>query len=219
MSLRESHNIKCQECQNEFGIDEWNSINVIELPELREQTIKGDIFKFTCPSCNKEQIIIYDCLYFDKEQKFMVQLLPEYPNKEYLFSNEEAKFITNFGKNLYRLASDYTSFIEKVRVLTLGLNDKAVEICKSVAYTTYTLKNKNKVPQNAFYVKSDDKVMAFQLMFSDGKPEFISIPIEFYTKVAKKLEESPLAKESFSFKKIDLKWALTDEVSEFLTKL
>jgi len=216
MSLRESHNIKCQECKNEFCIDEWNSINVIELPELREQTIKGEIFKFTCPNCNKEQVIIYDCLYFDKEQKFMVQLLPEYPNKEYLFSNEEAKFITTFGKNIYRLASDYASFIEKVRVLSVGLNDKALEICKSLAYSTYLLNHKDETPQNAFYVKNDDKVIAFQLMFENGKKEFISVPTEFYKKVVTKLEGSNLAKETFSFKKIDIKWALTDEVSEFL---
>lgn len=219
MSLRESHNIKCEECQNEFAIDEWNSINVIELPELREQTMKGDIFKFVCPHCEKEQIIIYDCLYFDKEGKFMVQLLPEYPNKEYLFSNEEAKFITTFGNNLYRLASDYTSFIEKVRVLTNGLNDKAVEMCKSVAYTTYLVNHKGKVPQNAFYVKNDDKVIAFQLMFEKEKPEFISISMQFYKNILEKLNETSLAKESFSFKKIDIRWALTDEVSDFLKTL
>jgi len=219
MSLRESHNIKCEECQKEFAIDEWNSINVVELPELCEQTIKGEIFRFVCPHCNKEQIIIYDCLYFDKDKKFMVQLLPEYPNKEYLFSSEEAKFITTFGKNLYRLASDYTSFIEKVNVLTDELNDKAVEMCKSVAYSTYLLNHKGKTPQNAFYVKHDDKVIAFQLMFEKSKPEFVSIPIDFYEKIVDKLKTSELSKETFSFKKIDIKWALTDEVSEFLKKL
>jgi len=75
------------------------------------------------------------------------------------------------------------------------------------------------VPQNAFYVKNDDKIMAFQLMFENGKPEFVSVPFEFYNKIVEKLAESPLSKESFSFKKIDIKWALTDEVSDFLKKL
>ncbi|MBQ7668985.1 MAG: CpXC domain-containing protein [Clostridia bacterium] len=218
MSLSESHKIKCTECGNGFEINEWNSINVEDLPELREKTISGEIFKFTCPKCKKEQIIIYDCLYFDRANKFMVQLLPEYPNKEYLFSAEEAKVITTFGNNIYRLATDYASFLEKVRVLSLGLNDKAVEICKSLAYSTYTINN-NEIPENAFFVKCDEKVMAFQMMLKDKKPKFMSIPMEFYNKVKLNLVNSPLSKESFSIRKIDLKWALTEDVSKFLKEL
>ena len=69
MSLSEKHNVKCIKCGNNFEINEWNSINVEEMPEIREKVMNGDIFKFTCNHCNETHNIIYNCLYYDKTNK------------------------------------------------------------------------------------------------------------------------------------------------------
>ena len=87
MSLSEKHNVKCIKCGNVFEIKEWNSINVEEIPEIREKVMNGDIFKFTCEHCNETHNIIYNCLYYDKTGKFMIQLLPGFEANEYIFSH------------------------------------------------------------------------------------------------------------------------------------
>lgn len=219
MSLSEKHNVKCIKCGNSFEINEWNSINVDDLPELREKVINGDIFKFKCEHCGEKHAIIYNCLYYDKAGKFMVQLLPGFKADEYIFSQEEESFIKTFGDNIYRLTTDYTPFLEKVRVLTEGFNDKAIEICKTVAFTTYTLEHPDIVPENAFYVRLENDNLVFQLMINDEKVEFVKLPIAFYKKVENKLNFHKLNKERLSMQKIDINWALNEKVASFLNDL
>lgn len=216
MSLKEKHLVKCMNCGKNFEINEWNSINVEEIPELREQVLKGDIFKFTCEHCKETHNIIYNCLYYDKTNKFMIQLMPGFKADEYIFSQEEEQFIKTFGNNIYRLTSDYISFLEKVRILTEGLNDKALEICKTVAFSSYTLEHPDTLPENAFYVRLEDNNIIFQLMINSDKAEFVKLPIEFYKKVENKLNFHELAKERISMQKIDINWAFSERVANFL---
>ena len=119
-------------------------------------------------------------------------------------------------KNIYRLTTDYVSFLEKVRVLTEGFNDKAIEICKTVAFTTYTIEHPDEVPENAFYVRMENDNLVFQLMINDQKAEFVKLPISFYTKVENKLNFHKLNKERLSMQKIDINWALNESVASFL---
>lgn len=219
MSLCEKHIVKCIKCGNNFEIKEWNSINIEDIPELREQVIKGDIFKFRCEHCNEVHNIIYNCLYFDKINKFMVQLLPGFEANEYIFSPEEEEFIKTFGDNIYRLTSDYMPFLEKVRVLTEGLDDKAIEICKTVVFSSYTLEHPDVFPENAFYVRIDGDNIVFQLMVNSEKAEFIKIPVAFYKKVKEKLNYNQLAKERLSMQKIDINWAFNEKVASFLNEI
>ena len=219
MSLSEKHTVKCISCGNNFEITEWNSINIEDLPELRGKVINGDIFKFTCEHCNTTHNIIYNCLYYDKVGNFMVQLLPGFKADEYIFSEEEEAFIKTFGDNIYRLTTDYTPFLEKVRVLTEGFNDKAIEICKTVAFTTYTLEHPDETPENAFYVRMENDNLVFQLMINDEKMDFVKLPISFYKKVEEKLSFNKLNKERLSMQKIDINWALNENVANFLNDL
>ena len=55
MSLSEKHNVKCIKCGNNFEIKEWNSINVEEMPDIREKVLNGDIFKFKCENCGDDE--------------------------------------------------------------------------------------------------------------------------------------------------------------------
>jgi len=216
MSLSENHTVKCIKCGNNFEIKEWNSINIEEIPELRPNVINGDIFKFRCDHCNEMHTIIYNCLYYDKIGKFMIQLLPGFKADEYIFSQEEESYIKTFGDNIYRLTTDYVSFLEKVRVLTEGFSDKAIEICKTVAFSAYTLEHPDVVPENAFYVRLENDNLVFQLMINEQKAEFVKLPISFYRKVEDKLKFNSLAKERLSMQKIDINWALTEQVVNFL---
>lgn len=219
MSLSEKHIVKCSKCGNNFEINEWNSINVEEMPEFRGKVMNGDIFKFKCEHCGEIHAILYNCLYYDKASKFMIQLLPGFKADEYIFSQEEEVFIKTFGDNIYRLTTDYISFLEKVRVLTEGFNDKAIEICKTVVFTTYALEHPDIVPENAFYVRLENDNLVFQLMINDEKAEFAKLPISFYKKVESKLNFHKLNKERLSMQKIDINWALNENVVNFLNEI
>ena len=219
MSLSEKHTVKCIKCGNNFEIKEWNSINIDELPDLRSQVMNGDIFKFKCENCGETHAIIYNCLYYDKTGKFMIQLLPGFEANEYIFSQEEESYIKTFGDNIYRLTTDYISFLEKLRVLTEGFNDKAIEICKTVAFTSYTLEHPDETPENAFYVRMENDKLVFQLMINEEKAEFVKLPISFYQKVESKLNFHKLNKERLSMQKIDINWALNEKVASFLNEI
>jgi len=149
----------------------------------------------------------------------MIQLLPGFEANEYIFSQEEEGVIKTFGDNIYRLTTDYISFLEKVRVLSEGFNDKAIEICKTVAFTTYTLEHPDESPENAFYVRMENDNLVFQLMINEEKAEFVKLPVAFYKKVEEKLRFNLLSKERFSMQKIDINWAFSDKVASFLSDL
>ena len=116
-------------------------------------------------------------------------------------------------------STDYISFLEKVRVLNEGFNDKAIEICKTVAFTTYTLDHPDENPENAFYVRMENDNLIFQLMINEEKAEFVKLPVAFYKKVEEKLRFNLLSKERFSMQKIDINWAFSDKVASFLSDI
>lgn len=112
--------VKCPSCGQQHKVKVYPSINVSETPELKESVCNGEIFTAECPHCGHRQILKYDMLYHDPQEKLLVCL-----SSSVFYSD---------GMEGYscRLVQDTGSLIEKVKIFDAGLDDLIVELCKYI---------------------------------------------------------------------------------------
>lgn len=128
MSTQSARMFTCPKCQKEYEVTTWDSINVQEDPDLLETLYHNEIFKFECPHCHAVYQIVYPCLYHNPEQKFVVWLVDEKINED-LKQNPKVPFAVK-GKYEYRFCRNIMEFVEKIRILEDGLNDRVIEMAK-----------------------------------------------------------------------------------------
>ena len=66
----------CSKCGKEHIVKIYKSINVAQDPELKAKVLDGSLFLWECPDCGTSNLVAYDCLYHDPEEKIMVWMLP-----------------------------------------------------------------------------------------------------------------------------------------------
>lgn len=69
-------NVCCPQCAEDSRFLQYKKIDINKNPELREKIFKRDIFRFKCPECGEEILVLYSCIYFDEEN---CQLLKHCP--------------------------------------------------------------------------------------------------------------------------------------------
>ncbi|MEG0177088.1 CpXC domain-containing protein [Anaerorhabdus sp.] len=128
MSKSSTRIFTCPKCGKEYEIQIWESINVEQDPDLKEKLFHNEVFKVECPHCHDVYQVLYPCLYHNPETKVMVWLVDEKIEKE-LIENTKLKFDYISGYK-YRFCKKIMEFVEKIRILEDGLDDRIVEMAK-----------------------------------------------------------------------------------------
>ncbi|MEG0657705.1 CpXC domain-containing protein [Anaerorhabdus sp.] len=128
MSKSSTRMFTCPKCGKDYEIEIWESINVELDPDLREKLFHNEIFKVECPHCHDVYQVVHPCLYHDPENKIMVYLIDDKIEKE-LEANPKIPFDVIPGYT-YRYCKKIMEFVEKVRILEEGLDDRIVEMAK-----------------------------------------------------------------------------------------
>ena len=199
MEKREKVKFTCPHCKNEREREVLSHINADEQPEMRQKVRDLSCFEWRCPICGKVSLIVDPCLYHDMSGQFMVWLSLD----EKL---PEADGFDPLSGYTLRWVDSPNSFREKIAILELGLDDRAVEIMKLLLMMQ--LQRTMEVVEVLFH-SFDEQTGAFQfvLVLSDGAEQYVSMGAETYTKVEQDVSER-LFTPARRFVRIDMDWAV-----------
>lgn len=201
MSLKTSALSACSKCAHKHKITMYKSINVSTDPELKEKVASGELFLWECPECGTINLVAYDCLYHDPDQKFMVWMLPEGEpegrEKEAIFNQARA-----MGDYKLRIVSNAGELMEKVIIFEAGLSDRVMEIVKYVAA--------KEMPgvENLHFYRMQDDTMVFSGV-KDGKMDGFGVGINVYEDCSGIISRTPSLGEENGFAAIDAAWVDT----------
>lgn len=84
MTYIDSQEIKCLKCGHTFSAMIHKTINVSELPDLKDEFLSGKLNQAVCPKCNQTYFITSNVLYHDMRNGIMIHVLlsEEYPNNK-----------------------------------------------------------------------------------------------------------------------------------------
>ena len=128
--------IACQKCREHNQVEIYESINSHQT-HLRDKLNSGELWKWRCTHCTHENATIYPLLYHDMRKwcliyyldrsitddpKIIAQMVP---------APDQLTALRRFNSTYrFRLCRSLDDFIEKVRILNAGLDDRAVEYLK-----------------------------------------------------------------------------------------
>lgn len=198
--------LECPNC-NTTGEKEMHSrICISEHPDAKPQILSGAFFEWTCPGCKRRFFIEDIFLYNDDENKFMVYLISGYTKRRQEVPTL-LKTLDNYdtkGSTL-RVSSSFVDFVEKIRILQVGLDDRVVETMKAVYAQIYSQNHDENVYNMLFEKQNDDDSLNFSVFFKD-EDFAVDIPLEAYKQAAK--DFSPLFgdHDEDAFVMIDQSW-------------
>lgn len=175
---------QCAKCRHTWEQNIYESVNVTQEPELKQLVVTGDVFRVKCPSCGHITPRPHFCVYHDMEKQLMIALT----NPGQLDSSVEAlkKSLDDapgFSAYHLRVTTAVPDFIEKVLAFEAGLNDGVVELCKIV------LPQQSPELQGAqfrFQAIDDNGALAFAVLRPNQRPEFVTVPRDYYEAVRTK---------------------------------
>lgn len=183
--------VKCPTCGKEHDFETWQCINVTDENGLKEKILNGQMFLTTCPECNQNINVEYSFLYHQVDDHFMVHYtihdnetqsvldMLTKPNKE------QAPMVKNLSENNYiiRLVRTKADLIEKIIIYDEGLDDRAIEILKTVvAGRVLSEKPDIKISHILFKISADEGRF-FQIFSENKEVAKASFSQELYQKI------------------------------------
>lgn len=150
MSQKQTYPIHCPECQADFEADLYESLNLADAPELKEELIQNRINQVSCPQCNVEFRIDKRLLYHDPGQRLMIYLFPGEVEEADQVEDEFLTLVTDLNRSLppdvgppqVHLVLSRVELVERIFMAENGLEPRVVEYAKHMVYT----KNLEKMP-------------------------------------------------------------------------
>ena len=195
----------CSQCGKEFQVNTYPSINVTKDPSLRAPVRDGSLFISRCPYCGAANLLRYQTLYHDPEEKLMVWLLPE----ELPVPEGVASALENLDGYTLRRVSDVGSLVEKVNIHAAGLEDTAIEMCKHVTRMELAGKGGNPAladaPMKFYRIEGADHqiVLTFPL---DGAMQAVNIGFNVYEDCRGIMARNPSMTPGAGFAVVDAGW-------------
>ncbi|MDD6468238.1 MAG: CpXC domain-containing protein [Erysipelotrichaceae bacterium] len=186
MSLEKITSIVCNQCQKNFDITVWDSINVSLDPSLKEKILNNNLFVFECPHCGKQFYLSYDFLYHDMDAEYMIQYTCKENDKkvkeELLKSIEQLndlkiqQNIQTIGNGYrYRLVNTFHRLIDKINIIDRNYDDRIMEIYKYILLMQVYDKDPDNLVDILFDKVAKDTSPVFILMEKDLPEHFRTI--------------------------------------------
>lgn len=190
--------VTCPHCRQQSEHKTPAHINIDRTPALRAPVRDLSYFRVSCPNCGETMLAVQPCLYHDMSRRFMVWLQPD----------DETPPAANFdplaGYQL-RAVSTLNAFREKIEVLELGLDDRAVEMMKLLLFMQ--LRHDLDVVELVFHaLDAQSGDFRFAAVLSDGVEQYAAMPGAVYQRLAQDAEQR-LFTPGGEFSRIDAAWA------------
>ena len=186
MTQKSIQTIICAKCGKTYEKELIDSLDITNDKEALEFLISGNIFKETCPHCNKSFYNDRPLSCIDLNKKFMVQYAP-YPEifKAVLESieSDDNKMEDGF---IFRIVIDgMRKFIEKVGLLSYGLNDIVAEVYKEILYINLRDDRIEDMLYQFDYECTNTKIM----IMKEDSCEYYDIDIEMFNSLVEDVSD------------------------------
>lgn len=172
--------LECPSCSAKGEKEIPKRLCISQNPELKEQILNGSFFEWECPNC-KQCFFIEDVfLYNDDENKFMIYLISGYDKRfQEIPTLLKTKSEYDTDNSILRVTSSFIEFVEKIRILQAGLDDRVIETIKAVYSQVYFQSHKENIYNMIFERIDDNNVLVFAVILQES--EFAAeIPFEAY---------------------------------------
>jgi hypothetical protein len=145
MSHRSRYSISCPRCHRSFEVELWDSINVKESPELREELMANRVNLATCEGCSFAFRVDKPLLYADPARRILVYWIPvaddDFARGEEAFAEQMQRAAGAFGEGgqppAVHLVFTRVELVERIFLLEAALDERVIE------YIKYTLYSRN----------------------------------------------------------------------------
>lgn len=212
MSKTRFEKAQCPECGHEQEIKIWDSIDVDENPEAKEEILTNRLFLYECEECGFTAPKIQRCLYHDKEKKLLVYMVPDFDSEKAMkiriMMQDMGNIIPEDRREGYvcRIVPTANALKEKIMIRDEGLDDRIIELMKLyyMSQVKDSLEGEDKV--EVLFDSSNAK-NGFVFLFPERNPLFGEMNMEAYQILAEDFtaEAERLTPEGLA--DIDLMWA------------
>ena len=202
--------VVCPMCGELGKAEIYTSVNVSKNKSFRARVLNGELFSWTCPSCEYSARLTYPILYNDMKNRFMVYLIPRIDRFQLCDKELEEKYsnLRNINK---RVVADFNSFKEKIFIFESGLDDMAVELTKAVIGQTVSKKLDCTEVKEGYLSMYDreSNTMGFTYFTGESMTPYVQTArLEIYGKSKEIVEQFAVKdKKLKGFIKIDAEWA------------
>lgn len=170
--------IKCPKCGHVSQFLSWQCINATDDNGMKEKVCNQSAFLHKCPSCETSINVEYPFLYHQIEDCFMVhyaitdehlasviQILTKPEN------DSQKNMVKQLSRKNYiiRIVRTKQALLEKIAIYEDGLDDRYVELYKTVVGSNFKKANPTKKITGLYFVKTADEGRIIQL-YVDDKP-------------------------------------------------
>jgi Zn ribbon nucleic-acid-binding protein len=142
MSEKKPYTIKCPKCGEQNEVQLYESINVRQEPELRDQLMANKINEVTCSSCGFAFRVDKPLLYIDQDHQLMIYLIPASEKQYDTGEDQFNEFLRNmlgvlpvdFRAPEVQLVFSRVEMIERIFLTEAGLNPRIIEYIKHKIY-------------------------------------------------------------------------------------
>ena len=121
--------IKCPKCGKANKITLWGTVIADKNPKIKNKILRNELFIYRCNECGNTHMLAWPMAYIDNEKRFVVYLAPQTMalvelNLMLAQNDPHPGFKVRITENL-------EDFIDKVRYLDMGLDDRVIELMKA----------------------------------------------------------------------------------------
>lgn len=190
--------ILCPHCQCESEVKKKQNLNTEQDENAYARVQDLSYFRVKCENCGESMLALQDVLYHDVSNAFMVWLWTQDTQPPRAQFDPLAQYVL-------RTTTDLNAFREKLRILTIGLDDRAVELMKVLLFMQ--LKHDLDVVELVFHeIDGQTGDFRFAAVLSDGVEQYAAMPGALYQKLRQDAQER-LFTSATDFLTIDMQWA------------
>lgn len=177
--------IVCPECGHEQELTVTPSVNVTVDPEMREKVMSGDLFLFTCEKCGFSGFAGFPFIYEDKETNggFLLYLEPDCQDRSVGIEGDVADQVLLQNMTM-RLVTTLNELKEKIFIFEAGLDDRVVELFKTLALSKMKADNADEMPDELRFTKVETVEGEELIIFAAFKEEeyigALELPFSLY---------------------------------------
>lgn len=207
--------VTCPDCRRQFDLRAWTIISAGAIFLRKKQVLSGEIFRYTCPHCGKENRFAYDCLYSKKD--FMLYLLPSCQGRTFPLSPEEEKIFRRLGRKIaMRLETTVDGFLDHARLLEDKYRDKPFELVRE--RTLQEFRRRNPQCDRLRYVDTRDGKIVFEAYQRQTKLGEIATDKELYQRALRAMERTNFLNDPPAYICVDQTWVRSSAVRQMLDK-
>ncbi len=189
--------VTCPACLEEGNFRTFPFVDANLDPDIKESIYNRDIFRFCCKECGEEILVSYECTYLDKDNNFMVALIPE--------KSDLGIEMTGYTSRVVRSINE---FVEKIALMEDGIDDRVVELYKIMLEDQFEEERQGSEILGIYYSgqNPDDKSLVFFIITANAENVRAILSFDTYQTISKQFENYPEMDENSS--EINRLWAI-----------